>query len=456
MPPALALFLCTIFVILLLRMERKQNPAASSALWVPTIWVLLIASRSACRWFGIYGESIESGNPLDQAVLLVLLFAAFFILAGRRFDWGGVFRENTWLMLLIGFEFLSIGWSDIPFISFKRWIRDIMVVPMAFVILSEEYPRQALQSIFRRTLYILIPFSEVLIKYFPAYGVQYGRWSGGQMWTGVALEKNGLGRLCLISAFFLIWVLFRRWKKCDIPVVKYQTHIEVFLLLTTLWLSKGPGSYSATSVGCLAFGLVVLAGFSMLRKRGVYLSTAITSVVVIGIIVIGTLTPFLHGGTLSSWAPVLGRDETFTDRTEIWDRLLPRAMQRPIVGHGVGGFWTTQTVGLAEVNEAHNGYLEVLIDYGFAGLVLITVFLLSCCRKAHRELTIDYDWGAFWICLLLMFLLYNITESSLDWFSAHFAAIIIFLTFCSGGAVAKSPERVAPAGYHGAWVLRRP
>jgi hypothetical protein len=98
----------------------------------------------------------------------------------------------------------SIFWSDMPFISFKRWVKELVAVVMTFFVLSESDPRKALQSIFRRTIYILIPFSYILINYFPEYGREYGRWSGGQMWIGVALQKNGLGRLCVFSAFFSV------------------------------------------------------------------------------------------------------------------------------------------------------------------------------------------------------------------------------------------------------------
>lgn len=416
---------------MLLRMECKQNPTASFVLWLPTVWVLLVASRPLSAWFGVYGTDLESGSPLDRVVLLLFFFAALVILGGRGFDWGRAFRENAWLMLLILYELVSICWSDIPYISFKRWIRDVIVVPMAFVVLSERRPRQALESIFRRTIYILIPLSVVLIKYYPAYGVGFS-WSGARSWTGVALSKNSLGKLCLFAAFFLIWTLIRRWKKGYIPVVKYQTHIEVFLLLITFWIMKGPGgAYPATAIGSMVFGLAVLFGLSRLRKRGIYLGTAITSAVIIVLIVVGTMTPFLRGSTVGPLTSIMGRDATFTGRTDIWDILVPQVMKRPIFGHGVGGFWTTAAVAeTLKINEAHNGYLDVLLHYGFAGLLLTSIFLLSICRKAHRELTFDYDWGALWICFLLMLVLSNITESSVHLLSNYFTAVLVLLTVC--------------------------
>ena len=130
---------------------------------------------------------------------------------------------------------------------------------MALVVLTEKSLRQSLESLFRKTIYVLIPFSVLLVKYFTALGVSYTRSEGELMWLGVTTHKNGLGRLCLISVFFLIWTLIRRWKTHDIPVSKYQNYVDTIMLGISLWLLKGPsaGSYSATSISTLAFGSII-------------------------------------------------------------------------------------------------------------------------------------------------------------------------------------------------------
>ena len=204
MPRQLALLLCTVFVLFLLRIERRQAPSVSLTLWIPTIWMLCIASKPLGVWFGSTGGDAESGSLLDQLFLSALLCLGLFTLASKREVWSNAIKEHPWLVVLIGYMLVSILWSDIPFISFKRWIRELVAVIMAFVLLTERDPQEAMQSILRRTIFILIPFSLLLIKYFPEYGVQYGRWSGGQMWIGVTLQKNGLGRLCLMAASFRV------------------------------------------------------------------------------------------------------------------------------------------------------------------------------------------------------------------------------------------------------------
>lgn len=433
MPPLLALFLCLAFVFFLLWLDRKQSPNITRALWIPTIWMFYIASKPLAVWFPSSGRNIEAGSPLDRAFLSVLLFMSLLILIRRRFDWSKAMRDNPWLIALIVFMLISILWSNIPFTSFKRWIREFQAIITAFVVLSEPSPRQAMESILRRTTYVLIPFSVLLIRYFPEHGIEFGRWTGERMWIGVATQKNGLGRLCIIAAIFLIWSLIRKWRGKHVPVWKYQTYTEIFVLFLTLWLLGGQGGnifYSATSIYALSLGLLIYWGLYLTKKIGIIFEARVLMVLVAIIIIFGTSAVFLGGSNVGFLASTAGRSETLTGRTDIWAKLLPIALQQPIAGIGFGGFWTPKL--RAEIaSEGHSGYLEVLLELGFIGLLLVSMFFLSSCRKAQRELAHDFDWGTLWICYIIIALVHNITESSIDSLASHLTAVVLFFTVCS-------------------------
>lgn len=428
MPPQIALIISILFVIWLLRIDQKHAPKMSFTLWIPTIWMLLTAIKPLGVWFRIGPD--EEGSPLDRVVLSGLLCLGLFILAQKRFRWSRAIKEHTWLVLLIGYMLVSILWSDIPYISLKRWIRELIAVVMAFLVLTERDPRQAVQSIFRRTIYILIPFSYILIQYFPEYGRQYGRWSGVLMWTGVASQKNGLALLCLFSAFFLVWTLIRRWQGRDIPVVKYQTPVELFLLFLTIWFFMGPQhtfKYSATSTAALAVGLTAFIGLLWLKKRGILIGSRSLTVIISIIIFYGTITPFVGHLSVFDVSSILGRSEALTGRTNVWAELLPVVERQPILGYGFGGFWTPKTRDFYEIGDAHSGYLDVLLEIGFVGMLLLAMFLLSSCRKAQKVMAQDFDWGALWICYLLMVVIHNIAESSINSFASHLTVVLLFL-----------------------------
>jgi len=50
MPPSLALFLTTAFVVFLFQRDLKEQAPVTAALWIPVIWMLLAASRPVSYW----------------------------------------------------------------------------------------------------------------------------------------------------------------------------------------------------------------------------------------------------------------------------------------------------------------------------------------------------------------------------------------------------------------------
>lgn len=422
MPPIVALLLCTAFVLFLLQLERRASPRVSAALWIPTLWMLMIASRPLGSWFDLTGDN-ESGSALDRWVLAGLIAAAVVVLARRRFNWLGALRQHGWLVALMAYMFVSTLWSDITLIALRRWARDVIVILMALLIMSEPDPRQALASLLRRSAYVLIPFSLVLIRYYPALGRPYGRWTGVEMWTGVTIQKNQLGRLCMISAFFLLWVLYKRWRERSAEGGRYQRWADVFIILLALYLLKGADS--STSVATFVVGVGAFLGLRLLRKLKIAVPQAGLLALVAVCIAFGASAPFLGGSNVAVFSASLGRNSTLTGRTDVWASVLPTMKQQPLLGYGFGSFWTDARRRLYDIPTAHNGYLDILLELGAVGLAFYTVWLLSCARKLHRALARDYDWASLAICFLLMTLIYNTTESALNSLAEHMTAVLV-------------------------------
>lgn len=439
MPPPLILLLCTAFVLFLLRLERRASRDNSPALWIPTLWMLIVASRPLATWFLVPGNSTpdnDSGSALDRWVLTALAVAAIIVLVRRRIDWWGGVRRYRWLLVLLAYMFLSTFWSEITLIALKRWIRELIVLIMALVIMSEGNPRQAVESILRRTAYVLLPFSLVLIKYYPVLGVRYGKWSGALMWVGVTTQKNHLGRLCMISAFFLLWSLYERWR--ERPRVgggRDQAWADVSVIVIALYLLKG--SDSSTSLVTLVVGAATYLGLRLFRKLGLMVPQTGLLVLVLFLIGFGVSTPFLGGSNVASFTASLGRDETLTGRTQVWSDVMPAMREQPLFGHGFGSFWTDARRARYDIPTAHNGYLDILLELGAVGLAFYTFWLLSCTRQLHHALRHDYEWASLAICFLVMGLLYNISESALNSFTEQMTAVMT-LTYLVASCRVKS------------------
>jgi O-antigen ligase len=379
-------------------------------------------------WLAIPGSN-ESGSVLDRILLASLGAAGMVVLTSRGVNWPNALRGHGWLLALLAYMFVSTLWSDIPLIALRRWARDLIVVIMALFIRSEANPRQAVESLLRRSAYILIPFSLVLVKYFPALGREYSTWSGKQMWTGAVTDKNGFGRFCTMSAFFLLWALYRHWRKRAPAGGRYRAWADLSVLLMALFLSMAAEKDSATAIGTFALGVAAFLILLWLRKLKLRVRQSGLLALVVFLIVFGTLAPFVGGSNLAGFTGMLGRDETLTGRTELWAALLPEVDRNPVLGHGYASFWTTDRRVLYGLPSGHNGYLDILLEMGVVGLAFYCVWLLSCLRQLHRALAEEYDWASLGICLLLMAVACNISESALTTLSEHTTAVLALVSF---------------------------
>ena len=437
MERTLPLILCFSFIYVLLRIERRQANQVSRGLWIPTLWMLYHASKPIARWLAPYGiisitgDEIESGSAVDRDFLLLLMFSGFVIIHKRKLNWSRCLRNNKWFLVLMAYLLVSCLWSVVPLGSIKQWFRVLGSFIMALVVLTEADPDRALKSILVRMVYILIPLSVVLVKWVPELGVDFGRWTGERTWEGACLQKNGLGRLCLVCAVILAWQFVRRWKGRDRPATRYQTPLEILILLMLFYLLIGPGggAFSATAIGTLVLCCAVLLGLLLPRRAlaarayGIVAAFTLALAVFLAFISITGLTPSLLTG-------VLGRDATFTGRTEIWAELRSDAWRQPILGTGYHGFWGARhpdSQFASKFNEGHNGYLDVFLSTGFVGLALLFLLLAFYVRNASAEKTLHFDWAVLKLVFLLMAVVHNFTETSFLRSSTHLWVLLIFL-----------------------------
>jgi len=422
---AVALLFCTAVVLALLWTEQRASRGVSPVVWIPTIWMMIISSRPLGIWFGskhLAGGN-EAGSELDRWALVAMAVVLAIVLVRRRFDWWGNLGRQKWLLVLFAYMLVSTFWSDITAIAFRRWVREIIVVVIAFSLMSEANPRQAFESVMRRCAYILLPYSVVLIKYYPALGRSYGKFSGIEMWTGVTGQKNLLGRLCMISILFLLSSLYQRWQ--ERPRTRWGRAVawaDISVIIVGVYLLIG--SHSSTSLATLLLGGGILGGLLQFRRLKLTVPQPALLASVVFLMAFGTATPFAGGADVADLTGLLGRDQTLTGRTEVWADAIAAWKQRPVVGYGFGSFWTDARRKTYDIPTAHNGFLDILLEQGGLGLVLCTLWLLSCARQLRRALRHDYVPSALAIVLLLVGLVYNVTESAINSFGEQMTAVV--------------------------------
>lgn len=439
MAPSLALLLWLIFTLLLLSFDPARDRRASQALWIPLIWMFIDTTRLPSQWFSsgmstLTASSLETGSPLDRNIDLLLIGISLAILMSREFDWGSFLNSNRLLIIFLFFALMSVAWSDFPFITFKRWTRDLETYLAVLVILTDPSPLRAIRIVLRRLAYVTVPLSILLIKYFPQMGRQYDSWTGAVEYVGAATSKNMLGLLCLIAGLFFVWDLATRWADRSNKHIRRIFAVNILFLALTLWVLHQ--AKSTTSTVCLALGTVVILVLksAIFRRHPKLIKALIPTTFCLYLFLDFGL------GMNGKLAEALGKSPTLTDRTLIWKFLLGMHTN-PLIGVGYQSFWLGSRLatfwlnsGLGHINEAHNGYLETYLELGLVGLGIFIAFAIESYRVLCRRLSSLSDIAILGMAVWICFLFYNMSEAALD-------GGILYLLFLI--SVLRVPSRVA-------------
>jgi O-antigen ligase len=452
MPPIVALFAWFVFVVYLFRRDPLRDSRVSWAVWIPLIWMLIQGTRLPSQWLNMAGvnaiDVIEDGNPLDRAVYLSLIVLALWVMSSRSVRWGKVIGRNPALTALIVLGLISVTWSDFPYIAFKRWVRDLGTYLMIIAVMSEASPLEAIEKMIRRFCYVTVTLSIVLIKYYPQLGMGYDYYSGAPYTVGVTTNKNMLGVLCLVSALFFSWDILRRFAERKDKIVRKLLVIDGGMLLLTLSVLKRADS----STSLLSYVVALMIMFAA-RLRWIKESPSRLAIMIPVAAVSIAVIDFLFG-IRSLVTSSVGRDTTFTGRTNLW-AYLGSLDKNWLLGAGYESFWIGPRLQAAwkifqwGPTEAHNGYLEMYIQLGVVGLFALALVLMSFYRRIYRELSKNASYAVLCLSFLIVLLIYNYTE-------AAFRNCLLWFTFLMLNiAAADSGETISVAAKQQGAVLHR-
>jgi exopolysaccharide production protein ExoQ len=416
MPPSLALGIWLFLLLALLYFDRAKERGNSLALWVPVIWLFFVGSRLPSQWLGgqvgTLAQAYEESDPLNGSIFLALILVAIAILTSRSFRWGDFFTRNMFFMAFLIFALVSVFWSDSPFVTFKRWFRDLGACLVMLVVLSDRNPLEGVRTVLRRFCYLVIPLSVLLAKYYPELGRGYDPWTGAPMFTGAMENKNLLGVGCLVSGIFFFWDTVIRWSARAEGRTKRILLVNTAFICMTVWLLYHANS--ATSNVCLAIGsfVIVVAATKAVKRHPTFFKVLIPTCFCLYVI----LAYWFNANAYLVGA--VGRNPTLTDRTFIWETLL-NMKTNPVVGTGYRSFflgerlhqfWLTHP----GINEAHNGYLDIYLNLGMVGLVLFLGYLAGCYRTIWKRFGSSQPLALLGLAIWTITLFYNITEAAFD------------------------------------------
>jgi len=439
MPAKVALILTLGFIAFLFWRDFREKPNTTRALWLPFLWMFIIASRPVSHWLAIFGfpgfggATVEEGSSLDAFVYLLLMALGVIVLNKRSVSLGDVVRENQWLSFFILYCFLTILWSDFPVISAKRWIKILGHPIMALIILTEPDVKEALVTLAKRNAYLLLPISILWMKYYPTLGRTASEW-GAMANRGIAEGKNGLGAICLSLGIVFLWHSLQvlrsekcKWRKNELCLMAGLWLMEAYCL-------KKAHSSTSTIALLLSSAVMIALGLRVVDKRriAVYASAGII------LFLVAQSLFDIYGGIVA----LSGREATIEGRGRLWGYLL-QTNANPILGAGFESYWLgpqlQQIWSMPEFwwhpTQAHNGYLETYLNLGIIGLVLLVGLLMVTFGKCRRTLLVDFEWGRFSLTYLIALIAHNWTEAGFKGLSVgYFLFFVIAINYSPRGS----------------------
>jgi O-antigen ligase len=127
----------------------------------------------------------------------------------------------------------------------------------------------------------------------------------------------------------------------------------------------------------------------------------------------------------------MGRDSTLTGRTSLWADVW-RMRVDPLFGAGFESFWLGDRARWFwdkywwQPNQSHNGYIEVFINLGIVGLILLGCIMAWGYRNiAHAYRRNPASEAALRLAYFVAVALYNVTEAGFK--TMHPAWIVLLL-----------------------------
>lgn len=312
----------------------------------------------------------------------------------------------AWVALgcVVALAFASKYWSLDPATTSRRVIA--MTISGSFAMyLGSTFHGPHLPRLLTRCVLILALMSLFMILAAPSIGIHQDVNAG--MWRGVWYEKNQMGMVMAAGG-----TAAAAWAVSEDRL--RLTPLLAILLCVLLVLA----TRSKTSLLCIILGVGMVGVLWTLKRGGPALAVASVWMGVVGAAAGWWLWTYESAEILAA----LGKDPSLTGRTGIWDALFVTIAERPWTGYGYNAFWGIDSAPATWVRyqtgwlvpSAHNGWIDLLVQLGWPGAVLVgTIMTSSYVLTLARLPTAGLREGFWGIAYLSVYILLSFSESVL-------------------------------------------
>ena len=389
---------------------RESPPDAVLTEPAPSIWERLICGVIIAMLTGALIGPVFAPTQLETPILRLVWLPAYAAIVGLL-----IYRiDRLWrawpamiaIVALVGLAFASRYWS-LDFATTMRRVFALTISCGFALYLGAVFRGPHLPRLLMKTALFMAIGSLVMIFAFPAIGVH--QFDNAGLWRGLWYEKNQMGAVMVIGATAAAACLAS-------PDPRRLMPAAALVLSSSLVLA----TQSKTSLLCLLIGLALIGGFWSMRRGG----AAFSVVVVWTAVVLSGLSLWIWDTHSVAVLEALGKDPSLTGRTEIWDSLMRKVADRPWTGYGYGAFWgrigesapadwVRKETGWI-VPSAHNGWIDLLVQLGWPGAVLVGFLIAGTTLIALlRSMGSGVREGWWALGFMAAFLVLSLSESIL-------------------------------------------
>lgn len=371
----------------------------------------------AFRFTAMADDSI--GRKLTRLACAVLML----ILVSTRFRAIlNVCRKSKFLLFFPALALLSVLWSQNRAHTTIDAL-NLLVVTLFAMYLYLRYPGERILSLLTFGAFVSLCLCALAVIAFPSIGIDAFQ---DNAWRGIFAQRNVCAAICTL---FLALGLHYQARGLSSQLIRGSV---LFLSVLFIIMSGSrTGWILATLALILTYTLRFLARLRSLDRLLVLMVLAVPTVV-LGFLIFNHFTQVLA---------LLNKDPTMTQRTIIWAQVIPSILRHPFLGYGYSAFWmglsgesmhAVLVTGWME-GQAQDGYLDILLQLGLAGLIpLLLVFVRAGVQAVPLVERRSLDRvSAVSMVLLPLVLVGNIGESTLllplglAWFYALIAFLVL-------------------------------
>jgi len=276
-------------------------------------------------------------------------------------------------------------YDQLEFHDAAGYLRDLVAKPLSFVIFAllvgaavskSEKPEKFLVP----TLISIWVMGSMVIVFVSQSGVALGQLASDDsrdFLSPLGLHANDLGRLYAVAYAVLLFT----WAESKDTGLRFALLASMGMVVVALVLTFSRGAF---------LGFIVVNVLFLLWRRNAKalvffgLLAAVAAFLLPGAVYDRVESGFGHGLDAISAGRIEG----------IWLPLLPDVLRSPIYGNGLGSIlWsdamrTRVGVSIPGVAQAHNAYLEIVLDMGIVGLIFVCAYFVHV-FKGFRALSVD-------------------------------------------------------------------